>query len=40
MYDDDSEDELFSGVESKNETGDLTEEIAPAPDESGGGTAD
>ena len=40
MYDDDSDDELLSGVESKTETGDPTEEIAPAPDESGGGTVD
>ena len=40
VYDDESDDELVSGLERNSETGDQTEEIAPAPDESGGRTAD
>ena len=40
VYGDDSDDELLSGMESKNETGDLPEEIALVPAESGGGTED
>ena len=40
VYDDESENESTSGMESNGEKGEQTEEIAPAPDASGGGTAD
>ena len=40
VYDDESDNELVSGLERNSEKGNQTEEISPAPDESGGGMVD